>query len=97
MCFSNSLEGMKERSTWKWRLLGNVILEESCRSYHKFSKCFVYGTEESLGCLKERVLHSGSVKLGFKFEHFGLILYFSVFFFDHEPQTDVPALVVKAQ
>lgn len=101
MCFSNSLDGMKERITWKWRLLGNVFLEESCRSYCKFSKfskfSFVYGTEGPIGCSKERVLHSSSVKLGFKFELFDLILYFSVFFFDREPQTDGPALAVKAQ
>lgn len=97
MCFSISLEGMKERIAWKWRLLGNVFLEESCRSYCKFSKCFVYGIEWSIGVLKERVLHSSSVKLGFKFELFDLILYFSVFFFGCESQTDEPALIVKAQ
>lgn len=94
MCFSNSLECMKEIITWKQRLLGNVFLEESYRSYCKFSKCFVYGTKGLIGCLKKRVLHSSSVKLGFRFELFDLI-YFSVFFFDHEPQTDGSALIVK--
>lgn len=87
---------MKERITWKWKLLGNVFLEESCRSYCKFSKCVVYGTKGLMGCLKERVLHSSSVKLGFKFELFDLI-YFSVFFFNPDPQTDGSALIVKAQ
>lgn len=86
-----------KKNTWKWRLLGNVFLEESCTSCCKFSKCIVYGTGRSIRCWKERILHSSSAELGLKFEPFDLILYFSVFFFVHEPQTDVPAFLAEAQ
>ena len=74
-----------------------MFLEESCTSCWKFSKCIVYGTERSVRCWKEGIFHSSSAELGFKFEPFDLILYFSVFFFDDEPQTDVPAFLAEAQ